>query len=206
MVCRAERQKLMRIKSKSKELTMCAMFAALIAAGAFIRIDIPLPLYTMHFTLQWFFVLMAGFLLGAKDGMLSVIVYLAIGLVGFPVFAAGGGPAYVLRPGFGFLLGFVAAAWLIGYMTEHSSVSTGKKGGSWLQMLIPATVGLVVYYSVGAVYFYLIKNLYVGEAVPFQLIVVQYCLITVPPDFLLCVLASILSARLKEPFRQMLTG
>jgi biotin transport system substrate-specific component len=73
-------------------------------------------------------------------------------------------------------------------------------------MLIPAAVGLVVYYSVGAVYFYLIKNLYVGEAVPFQLIVVQYCLITVPPDFLLCVLASILSARLKEPFRQMLTG
>ena len=53
------------MKLKTKELTTCALFAALIAVGAFIKIDIPLPMYTMHFTLQWFFVLMAGFLLGA---------------------------------------------------------------------------------------------------------------------------------------------
>ncbi len=51
------------MKLKTKELTTCALFAALIAVGAFIKIDIPLPMYTMHFTLQWFFVLMAGFLL-----------------------------------------------------------------------------------------------------------------------------------------------
>lgn len=75
-------------------------------------------MYTMHFTLQWFFVLMAGFLLGAKLASLSVIVYLCIGLVGVPVFAAGGGPTYILRPGFGFLLGFVLAAFLIGAITE----------------------------------------------------------------------------------------
>ena len=48
------------MKLKTKELTTCALFAALIAVGAFIKIDIPLPIYTMHFTLQWFFVLMAG--------------------------------------------------------------------------------------------------------------------------------------------------
>ena len=84
------------MKLKTKELTTCALFAALIAVGAFIKIDIPLPMYTMHFTLQWFFVLMAGFLLGAKLASLSVIVYLCIGLVGVPVFAAGGGPTYIL--------------------------------------------------------------------------------------------------------------
>ena len=54
------------MKLKTKELTTCALFAALIAIGAFIKVDIPLPMYTMHFTFQWFFVLMAGFLLGAK--------------------------------------------------------------------------------------------------------------------------------------------
>ena len=106
------------MKLKTKELTTCALFAALIAVGAFIKIDIPLPMYTMHFTLQWFFVLMAGFLLGAKLAPISVIVYLCIGLVGVPVFAAGGGPTYILRPGFGFLLGFVLAAFLIGAITE----------------------------------------------------------------------------------------
>ena len=65
-----------KMRLKTKELTVCALFAALIAVGAFIKIDIPLPMYTMHFTLQWFFVLMAGFLLGPKLAALSVIVYL----------------------------------------------------------------------------------------------------------------------------------
>ena len=44
------------MKLKTKELTTCALFAALIAIGAFIKVDIPLPMYTMHFTFQWFFV------------------------------------------------------------------------------------------------------------------------------------------------------
>lgn len=61
---------------------------------------------------------MAGFLLGAKLATVSVIVYLSIGLVGVPVFSAGGGPAYIFRPGFGFLLGFVLAAFVIGTITE----------------------------------------------------------------------------------------
>ena len=87
------------MKLKTKELTTCALFAALIAVGAFIKIDIPLPMYTMHFTLQWFFVLMAGFLLGSTLATLSIIVYLCIGPVGVPVFAAGGGPTYIFRPG-----------------------------------------------------------------------------------------------------------
>ncbi len=85
---------------------------------------------------------MAGFLLGPKLAALSVIVYLCIGLIGVPVFAAGGGPAYILRPGFGFLLGFVLAAFLIGYIRDKmNAVKT-------LSMMIPATVGLIAYYTV----------------------------------------------------------
>jgi len=79
------------MKLTTKDITFTALFAALIVVGAFIKIDIPLPLYTMHFTLQWLFVLMAGFLLGAKIGALSVITYILIGLAGVPIFAAGGG-------------------------------------------------------------------------------------------------------------------
>ena len=146
------------MKLKTKEITICAMFASLIAIGAFIKIDIPLPMYTMHFTLQWFFVLMAGFLLGAKLASLSVIVYLCIGLVGIPVFAAGGGPTYILRPGFGFLLGFVLAAFLIGLLTDK------MKAGKVRQMLLPATVGLIAYYGIGAIYFYCIKNFYAARS------------------------------------------
>ncbi len=184
------------MKLTAKDITFTALFAALIVVGAFIKIDIPLPLYTMHFTLQWLFVLMAGFLLGAKIGALSVITYILIGLAGVPIFAAGGGIGYVLRPGFGFLLGFILAAFLIGYITEKT------KATKFIQLLIPATVGLFAYYSVGAVYFYLIKNLYVGEAVPFSVVVVQYCLITVLPDFILCMIAASLSVQLIPAFKR----
>ena len=178
------------MKLTARDISYTALFAALIIVGAFIKIDIPLPLYTMHFTFQWLFVLMAGFILGKKLGTLSVVTYILIGLAGVPVFAAGGGIGYVLRPGFGFLLGFVLAAFLIGYLTE-------KIGSTKIYaLLFPATVGLVAYYSVGAVYFYLIKNLYVGEAVSFAVVVVQYCLITVLPDFILCAIAAGLASQL----------
>ena len=189
-----------KMKLKTKELTTCALFAALIAVGAFIKIDIPLPIYTMHFTLQWFFVLMAGFLLGAKLAPISVIVYLCIGLVGVPVFAAGGGPTYILRPGFGFLLGFVLAAFLIGAITEKL-----KKTNAFT-LILPATVGLVAYYTVGAIYFYCMKNFYAATPVSWGIVIVDYCLITVAPDFILCVSAAVFSAKLRPVFEGMLNG
>ncbi|MCR4831923.1 MAG: biotin transporter BioY [Pseudobutyrivibrio sp.] len=184
------------MKIKTRDITFIALFAALISVGAFLKIDIPLPLYTMHFTLQWLFVLLAGFFLGSKKGAISVLVYILIGLSGVPVFAAGGGIGYVLRPGFGFLLGFILAAYLIGLITEKMMAK------SLVQLIVPATVGLIAYYSVGAVYFYLIKNLYVGEYVSFAVVVVQYCLITILPDFILCVMAAYLAKQLVPVFRK----
>lgn len=184
------------MKLEIKEITVCGLFAALTAIGAFLQIQIPLPLYTMHFTLQWFFVLMAGLLLGSKLGSISVLVYLLIGLMGIPVFAAGGGPAYVLRPGFGFLLGFLAAAFVIGKLIE-----TFRWNNFW-QYLVAAVIGEVVYYAIGAVYFYLMKNLYAGEAVSWTVVVVQYCLITVFPDFLLCVMATLVTMKLRVPIKK----
>ncbi len=184
------------MKLNTKELTITGLFAALIIVGAFIKIDIPLPLYTMHFTLQWFFVLMAGFMLGAKLGSISVAVYLLLGLCGLPVFAAGGGLGYILRPTFGFLLGFALAAYVIGFISENMGCIK-----RW-QYVIPATLGLFVYYACGAIYFYFMKNLYVGEAVPFAVVVAQYCLITIIPDFILCVLAAGFAFQLKPIFRR----
>jgi biotin transport system substrate-specific component len=183
---------------KTKEIILCGMFAALIAVGAFIKLDIPLPLYTMHFTLQWFFVLMAGFLLGEKLGSISVLVYILIGLLGVPVFAAGGGLTYIFRPGFGFLLGFIPAAYFIGLLSRK------MKCNSALKMIVPAAVGEIVYYTVGAVYFYMIKNFYVGAPVTWSVVIVDYCLITVLPDFLLCVFAAVFCHKLKPHFVTMI--
>ena len=119
----------------ARDLTVCGLFTALTAVGAFIKIVIPVGADTMNFTLQWFFVLLAGLLLGSRRAFLSVSTYLLIGLVGIPVFARGGGPSYLIRPTFGFLLGFALAAYVMGKIVEWMHAS--KPGAC----LFSATVG-----------------------------------------------------------------
>jgi biotin transport system substrate-specific component len=176
---------------KSLDITICGLFAALIAVGAFIKITIPVEPYAMHFTMQWFFVLMAGLLLGRKRASVSVCVYLAIGLLGVPVFASGGGISYVLRPTFGFLLGFALAAFAMGWLMDC------RKKTSLPWMLFASFVGLVAYYGVGMLYFYLMSNLFLSSPVTWKIVLVNCCLLTIFEDALLCVLAVLVCYRLR---------
>jgi biotin transport system substrate-specific component len=106
-----------------RELVLITLFAALTALGA--RVTIPLPFTPVPVTLQVLFPLLAGLLLGGKRGALSQAEYVAAGLAGFPVFAKGGsGLAYLFGPTGGYLLGFIAAAFVVGElaaMNRHSS-------------------------------------------------------------------------------------
>lgn len=83
-------------------------FAALTALGA--RLAVPLPGTAVPFTFQVPAVLLAGLLLGPGRGAASQALYLAAGMAGLPVFAAGGGAAYLLGPTGGYLLAFPLAA------------------------------------------------------------------------------------------------
>ena len=106
----------MKEKSKSTvySLILCALFAALIAVGAFIKIPVPF----VPFTLQLLFTTLAGIVLGPKYGALSVGVYILIGLCGVPIFTQGGGPAYVLQPTFGYLIGFLIGTFVTGLIVH----------------------------------------------------------------------------------------
>ena len=64
---------------KTKDLVLCAMFVALIAVGAFIKVPVPV----VPFTLQFLFTMLAGLLLGPVNGALAVVVYIVLGLVDF---------------------------------------------------------------------------------------------------------------------------
>ncbi|MFV0423922.1 biotin transporter BioY [Oleidesulfovibrio sp.] len=88
-----------------------ALLAALIAAGAFIYVPVgPVPM-----TLQIYFVLLAGLILGPVYGGLAVLLYILAGAVGLPVFSGGrAGFAHLLGPTGGFLLGFVLSAIICG--------------------------------------------------------------------------------------------
>lgn len=89
-------------------MVRAALFAALTAVGAFIRI----PIGDLSVTLQVMFSLMAGLILKEKWGSISQIMYILCGLVGIPVFTGGGGPQYVLQPSFGFIMGLVLLAYI----------------------------------------------------------------------------------------------
>ena len=93
-------------------------FALLIALSARIRLDIPGT--PVPATLQTLSVLLAGGLLGPWGGVLAVCSYLGAGLSGAPIFASGGGPAYLLGPTGGYLIGFIPAAWLAGRVSRRT--------------------------------------------------------------------------------------
>ena len=181
-----------RDRGMGRELAISGLFAALIAAGAFIKITIPVQPFPMHFTLQWFFVLMAGFLLGSRVAAASVGTYLLIGLLGVPVFAAGGGPAYLLRPTFGFLLGFLLAAWVIGKLCELT------------RMMLPAAAGLAVYYGAGILYFYFISNYVISMPIGWKAVLINCCLLTIGEDFVLCILAAATAMKMRPAVLRMM--
>lgn len=135
----------------SRKLVYTALFAALTAAGAFLRI----PLGVSSITLQFLFTAMAGVLLGAGCGALSQAVYVALGLIGLPIFTTGGGFAYVLQPTFGFLLGLIPTAAVIGALT--------RRNASPVRVALACVAGLAVLYAVGVPYMALILNGYMDK-------------------------------------------
>jgi biotin transport system substrate-specific component len=106
-----------------REWMFITLFAALTALGA--RVTIPLPFTPVPVTLQVLFPLLAGLLLGGKRGALSQAEYVAAGLAGLPIFAKGGsGLAYLFGPTGGYLLGFIAAAFVVGELAAKMRAST----------------------------------------------------------------------------------
>jgi biotin transport system substrate-specific component len=90
---------------------------ALVAVSA----QVSVPLWPVPVTGQTLAVLLVGASLGAWRGATSLALYMVLGLAGLPVFADfAGGPASVLLPSFGFVIGFIPAAALIGWLSEHA--------------------------------------------------------------------------------------
>lgn len=167
----------------------CALFTALITIGAFIQIPVP---YMDYFTLQFFFILLAGILLGSKLGSLAVLLYVVIGLVGLPVFASGGGLGYLLRPSFGYLLGFIVGAYLTGFVCEKAACSDVKK------YTVAVICGLLATYLIGLSYKYFILNYYVGTPISWKLVLLSCFPLDLPGDIFLSVIAIGVGVRFKK--------
>ncbi|MBR3436985.1 MAG: biotin transporter BioY [Lachnospiraceae bacterium] len=158
-------------------LAFTALFAALTAVGAFIRIPTP----WLAFTLQLLFVFLSGILLGPLYGALSQVVYVLLGLVGLPIFTFGGGFSSIFQPSFGFLLGFIPAAAVTG--------AIAKRSRSIVRALLGCLAGLLMTYLIGIPYMWLILNYYIHATYSFGALIMAYMLPYLPFDALKILIA-----------------
>lgn len=170
---------------KLRNLILTALFAALAAIGAFIRI----PFAFSSITLQFFFTAMAGILLGSSWGAASQAVYVLLGVVGLPIFTQGGGFSYVLQPTFGFLLGLIPAAWVIGFLS--------RRAADFWQLCGACLAGLGVLYLIGMPYMAIILNVYLGKGMSLWKILMAGMLPFLPGDMVKILVTAILCQRLR---------
>lgn len=170
----------------TKEMILVSLFTALTAIGAFLSI----PLGNVPITLQSMFTILAGLLLGSKLGSLSQLVYVLLGLAGVRIFAGfSGGLQSVLKPSFGFLIGFIFAAYVVG------KIAHGGKSIDFKRILLATLAGTFVIYLFGLPYMYIILNSVMGKAISMSTAIKTGCLIFLPGDMLKAILSSLVASK-----------
>ncbi len=130
---------------KTKKLILCALFAALTAVCS--MISIPLPFTPVPINLATLSVFLAGGLLGSTGGAVSQLVYVILGAIGLPVFHSfTGGLGILTGPTGGYIIGYVAAAWLTGFVIE-------KLGQGFYKNIAGMAAGLFACYILGTLWF-----------------------------------------------------
>lgn len=133
-----------KTSSLAKDIFLVLGFAIITGLSAQLKVEIG----AIPITMQTFVVLLSGILLGSKKGAASQITYLFMGLSGLPWFSRGGGLVYLFSPTFGYILGFILAAFIIGFLIEKG---WGKNIGT---MVLALLVGEIAIYLPGILWLY----------------------------------------------------
>lgn len=175
------------MKLSTRDITHIGMFAALTAIGAFITVPVgPVPI-----TLQSFFVLLSGIILGSRKAMFAQISYVMLGLVGLPIFSGfSGGFQQMLTPSFGFLIGFIFAAYCVGKITEKDNAAKN--------LSLAVLTGTVVMYVIGLPYMYYVLNIMLAKNFSIMQILNMGMLMFIPGDTLKAIIAVFVGKKLKD--------
>lgn len=183
------------------------MFVALMAVGANITSIMPFMVVGgVPITLQTFFSILAGLILGSRLGTIAIIVYTCIGLVGVPVFAQfTGGVSALIKPTFGFILAFIIAAYVAGKIVE--------KYKSAAAFVTAAMIGIAIDYLLGTNWMYFAYKLWADAPDGFTYAMAwMWMLAPLPKDIILAVVAGLFAYRLektilsKERFKHLKLG
>lgn len=143
---------------RALDLALAAIFVALMAIGANIVSWAPfLQVAGIPLSMQPFFAILAGLLLGSRLGALSMTVYMLVGVAGAPVFAnfqAGFGA--LVDPAGGFIIAFIVVAYVTGKLVEQ------KEQPQFSTFAIASAVGIILTYVIGTTYMYVAVNVWMG--------------------------------------------
>ena len=163
-----------RSRSWFFDAVLVVAFSAFVALSARVAI----PWWPVPMTLQPLAVLFTGAVLGSRRGSLTLLLYLAEGAVGLPVFAGGAGVAYMLGPTGGYLVSYPIVAGLVGWLAERG----------WDRRLVwtaaAMTLGLLVIYAFGVAWL-------AGLLGDLKTALVQGMLIFIPGDLIKIAIATL---------------
>jgi len=183
----------MKGKLRALDITLVGMFVALMAIGANITSFVPFMVVGgVPITLQTFFAILAGAILGSRLGSLAMIVYILVGFAGVPIFAKfGAGPSTIFSPTFGFILSYIFTAFIIGKIVE--------KKKSIAAFIIASLLGMAVNYFFGTNWMYFAYKLWAAAPDGFTYKMAWlWMVVPLPKDIILAVLAGMMAHRLEK--------
>ena len=166
----------------TKNLVLCALFAALIVVGTYIKIPTPL----LPLTLQTMFVVLSGLVLGKKFGPVAVLVYILAGFVGLPAASSENEDyeAYVA---------IIPGACLAGYIAE-------KFKPCFITWTLGALGAMAVIYALGIPYYYLVSKFYLENELGAKTLLIYFVLMPMPGDIIKSIAAGLITGRLAAFF------
>ena len=153
--------------------------------------DLSLSIIPLNSNWQIQGVLMTALLCGPKIGIICAISYLIIGLFYFPVFHGGGSVGYILTHEFGYLLGFIPAAWTCGYLSKK------KRTANLINYSSYTILALCIIHLTGILYLIFGKIHGNGIDSLSNLILIN-TILPFPTQLLLCLSISLISLFLKR--------
>lgn len=180
-------------KFSTLSIVYSGMFAALMMIGANITSFIPfLVVGGVPITLQTFFAVLSGLLLGSRLGALSMTVYMMVGLAGAPVFAKfQGGFGQILSPTFGFIVTFILIAYVAGKIVERKNTLPSY--------IIASLVATAINYLLGTNWMYVAYKVWAAAPEVFTYKIAWLWMIPpLPKDIVLAVLAGIFAFRISK--------
>lgn len=180
----------MKRKLSTIDISLVGMFVALMAIGANITSIAPfMVIGGVPITMQTFFAILAGAILGSRIGAISMCVYAFVGLVGVPVFAKfSGGFTHLFSPTFGFIVSFIFTAYVTGKIIE--------KKRTLHAYVLASLIGMSINYIFGTNWMYYAYKLWAAAPEGFTYSLAWlWMIVPLPKDIVLSIAAAVFAYR-----------